>query len=367
MSKKIKKKVKFGYFLPALIFDEKKIDRRIEKFEKNLKKAKKEDKLKYNEIKKSLDSFYNLKNIANNNCIFDLRLLLNKANNNILNRSHEIDNKIIDIDIDTYNDDEKYVFFQMANNREDFITKKKVCGEKEPIILEDDEYIGEYVNILYSVQCKIIMLQKNKYSVSSKQLESFLTRMWCENFCKENNYNDKGVDNELPIKVILNQIMNTEKLKELEKCNTFESIKVACNSIALKEILKDSKPNKIFVDLEKILNKTHGYKCIFEIKVDVRKDKDKKLNEEEVINIIKSGYCVRDVNDINCDSKSDDGFDITTKYRDPNTNLQEALTWSTPFLTRIIEFEYDKREELSANSIYQKMLCCFELDKNSLK
>ncbi|WP_041607818.1 DUF6731 family protein [Halobacteroides halobius] len=51
-------------------------------------------------------------------------------------------------------------------------------NEGEPISLEDNEYIGEEVVGIYNAQENILMLQRNKHSLSPTGIEQYLNLLW---------------------------------------------------------------------------------------------------------------------------------------------------------------------------------------------
>lgn len=64
-------------------------------------------------------------------------------------------------------------FLRLRETNTPYIVKS---GEKaKDLRLDDDEYVGEGVSILYDNQAHVFMLQKNKFSVSSKLIESYLS------------------------------------------------------------------------------------------------------------------------------------------------------------------------------------------------
>ncbi|KKC28799.1 DUF6731 family protein [Caldanaerobacter subterraneus] len=54
----------------------------------------------------------------------------------------------------------------------------KVDQEAEPIELDDDEFIGEDVSMLYDPKLKIVMLQRNIHSLGPSGIEKYLNLLW---------------------------------------------------------------------------------------------------------------------------------------------------------------------------------------------
>ncbi|WP_102707384.1 DUF6731 family protein [Terribacillus saccharophilus] len=68
--------------------------------------------------------------------------------------------------------------FQLSKLRESNIpSKKRFHTIKEDILLDQDEFIGEFVSILYDNHLGAVALQSNLYGLSVKQTEIFLTNV----------------------------------------------------------------------------------------------------------------------------------------------------------------------------------------------
>lgn len=83
--------------------------------------------------------------------------------------------------------------------------------ESEPIDLEDDEYIGEEVSLLYDVDNNIFIIQRNRDSLSPTALEMFLRDIYV-------NYIGRPVSLELnPIlgQNTLRQILESEQIRKI--------------------------------------------------------------------------------------------------------------------------------------------------------
>lgn len=354
MSKKVTKYVRFGYYTASLNFDFNKIKRQIKRI--NTKIKDKSQKCCEEELKKQLNVYSELQERAyNHKGIVDLNLLLMCIKNNSVKLNHKIKNKLIDIDITTYIEDDETIFVEFANNREDSLDKKKLGGKRETIKLDDDEYIGEFIGILYYKKVNCVMIQYNKYSVSLNDLGIFLTHMWQENFYKELNI---MIDEEkifLPVMIELNPIMCSEKLNELKECTTFESIKINSTSIALRNLIENSEVNSPLFNLQKALEEFHGFRISFEIKANIKKDKDKKLNEDQIVNILKPYLKYKDSElENNDENKKMEMPNISTKFVNDD-DIKETLTWSAPILDRTISISFDKRSPITFQGLYKYM------------
>lgn len=72
-----------------------------------------------------------------------------------------------------------YWFLNFIRLRETNIpTTVKIDKESEPLVLDDDEYIGEEVNALYDEKLGILMLQRNRFSLGVEGIEKYLNLLW---------------------------------------------------------------------------------------------------------------------------------------------------------------------------------------------
>lgn len=95
-------------------------------------------------------------------------------------------NSIIDLgdvkaDIDTaqwFEDSDVWVFRFMKLREDNIPSIVKEKQEAKTIKLDDDEYIGEALHMLYDNSTGIAMVQVNRFSLGLKRLEEFLTKVW---------------------------------------------------------------------------------------------------------------------------------------------------------------------------------------------
>ena len=74
---------------------------------------------------------------------------------------------------------EKYWFINFERLRDTLIPKITSAdkGTRE-LSLEDDEFLAEDVNAIYDEKLGILMLQRNKYSLGSRGIESYINEVW---------------------------------------------------------------------------------------------------------------------------------------------------------------------------------------------
>ncbi len=78
-----------------------------------------------------------------------------------------------------YNDLHRYWILNFTRLRETNIpSKARIDQCAEAIELDDDEYIGEDINILYDGGLSTLMIQRNRHSLSIRGIESYINLVW---------------------------------------------------------------------------------------------------------------------------------------------------------------------------------------------
>ena len=100
---------------------------------------------------------------------------------NLLNATIDLGDTKANVDTVSWFEKSDVWVFKFMKLREDNIPViVKENQESKAIPLEDDEYIGEGLHMLYDNNTGIAMLQINRFSLGLKRLESFLTEVWKE-------------------------------------------------------------------------------------------------------------------------------------------------------------------------------------------
>ena len=239
---KVEKRPRFGYFHVKFWVDEKVLDKSMKKYKDSIEPINVEICSALTKLKEDVSSEKDL-----------FKLVLLELKNKNITGFQEVGGKKIDVDISTFRPnagDENHIYFQIANNRNDTIYKKKIGSEREMVNLEDDEYIGEYCNVFYHFEKRILLFQRNKYSVSVSQFTNFF-RLCISNYYQQNIPKEQRIF--LPIILELVPDLDEKMLDKIKRGNIgFEKIKI-CGDIA--KINCASKWNMPCIQsLEKIIN-----------------------------------------------------------------------------------------------------------------
>lgn len=128
-----------------------------------------------------------------------------------LKKSIKFGNTLARIECFNHSEEDDFWGIQLIKLRDTNIpTKVKENEASEPVELEDDEYLGEDITLLYEKCSSILMVQMNRFSLGITKLTEFL------------NYTN---DNE-NIKIYIDPITETDKLSKLKKRN-YKSIEIS--------------------------------------------------------------------------------------------------------------------------------------------
>ena len=108
--------------------------------------------------------------------VWDALKMFEYVLNKKINSNIDIGEINIEIEPNTLKIDNDFISFQLTKLRDNMLPAKKKKGNmKEDIVLEDDEFIGEFTSILYDKKNNIFMVQSNMHGVSIGQVEKYLT------------------------------------------------------------------------------------------------------------------------------------------------------------------------------------------------
>jgi hypothetical protein len=116
--------------------------------------------------------------------------------------------------------------FQIGKLRETNIPGKKRIGTpKEDLELQDDEYIGEFVTVVFDQTFCTVAVQSNLYSLNTNQVEIFLTEM-------RRRYKELiGEPDATPLNIELNPIIDTSKIESIGNADIFRKINIRGSNV----------------------------------------------------------------------------------------------------------------------------------------
>lgn len=157
-----------------------------------------------------------------------------------------------DIEPDSFifNDQYNIMSFQLSKLRDTNIPAKKKLGEiKEQILLEKDEYIGEFVSILYDASYYVAMVQSNLYGLSIKQIEHYLSDI------RFRYLNEIGESDEEPLMVKFRPLLDNDKINQALESEYYRKIKIRASDVMFDTVLNE---NSLLSDMSRYLAKSKG-------------------------------------------------------------------------------------------------------------
>jgi len=194
---------------------------------------------------------------------FDLRRWMSEINElSLESRARDYYQEEARLDDASFDDVNNYYFLQFVRLRETNIPNKaKVNSQSEPIELEDDEYIGEGVTALYDPSNNVIMLQRNRYSLSPTGIEKYLNLTWA------------GDE-----KIYLRPIINENIIEKIKKAEYYRKLKVR-----FADLPENSYKGSKFSAIKSIVNQIGKFDAVnAEVTITLGYERGISLNKEAV-------------------------------------------------------------------------------------
>lgn len=259
---------------------------------------------------------------------------------NAFDTSFPVGDEYAEIEPDSYiyNEQARLYSFQLSKLRETNIPSKKRLGEiKEDILLNNDEYIGEFISIIYDQAYHVAMIQSNLYGLSTKQIESYLSEM------RLIYLDEIGAPDEEPLLVRLTPIVDMSKVQGALEADYYRKIKIRGSDVTLDAVLNE---NSLLSEMRQTLMRSSGVSIELQISIG-RAERTSSLDGELIRETIR-------------------GFEeIVDEYRKPKIELTmleneeaeiEVVNLIEPRMTDRIPLEVEPRTTVAHEYLYQSML-----------
>lgn len=180
-----------------------------------------------------------------------------------------------EIEKDTLNYDQRrnIYSFQLSKLRESNIPSKKRFGEiKENILLEQDEYIGEFISFIYDNTYQAAIVQSNFYGLTVKQTEHVLTQL------RFRYLDTLGRTEQTPLVVKLAPIIDTSKVERVIRADYYKKIRIKGSDVMLDAALNE---HSLLGDTRRLLNESSGVNIDLTISLG-RSERTASLNSETI-------------------------------------------------------------------------------------
>lgn len=344
--KTINKNIRFNYFQSMLIVDEE-ILSKIVKTKTIIQKIKDKNKKKLTEKQMELlkqeeellekEKSYNEYKAS----VWNAKPMLEFFSLSKINTSIDIGGVIVEIEPESFTQlDNEIISFQLTKMRDNMLPAKKRIGKaKEEIMLTDDEYIGEFVSILYDCKYSVFMIQSNNYGLSVNQVQIYFTLLR-RKYIKEAKI--KGLIDELTCELRI--LVDPSKAEKVLEAKYFKKVRLKGSDFMLDSLL-DPENESLIGKTRRLIGEDRGIN--FEVVLSVNtSEKTESLDISEVEKL------VNEFNNIE-DKEKRPMVEITKKDND-DSNV-ELINLLNPRLTDIINFKILARTSVGHEFLFQKM------------
>lgn len=220
-------------------------------------------------------------------------------------------------------------YYQLTLERLDHIIPNvsKLLGESKQLDLEEDEYIGHQITVLYDDRKHTFMIQRNINSLSPNAVESFVNKLY-----KDKYGNDKHIEFSL--------IKDSRKQQEVHNAEEYRDIFVRVTKESSEELFKrliSSKNRDINIDY-------------FEFKIKAKKENDEYISKEIAKELIEEYEKSEDIEKLLVNAKINELDRVS---------LVDVLSQK---LKRQIEFTKNDRSELNTDEVFARMVDLYRND-----
>ncbi|MBM7634062.1 DUF6731 family protein [Geomicrobium sediminis] len=271
---------------------------------------------------------------------WDMQPLLNYfiQQREFFNPNVELGTEYSEIEKDSldYDDRRNIYTFQLSKLRETNIPSKKRFGEiKENILINRDEYIGEFNSFIYDNEYSSLVMQSNLYGLTVKQAEHVLTNL-------RFSYLDRiGETEQNPLVVKLNPLIDYSKVDRVTDADYYKKIKLRASDVLLNANQDDQ---TLLTDAARLLNQYSGVNI--EVAVSLgRAEKTASLDQENVREVINQYLQLQGERP---------HFEITSSYNEDTDN--ETINLIEPRMTDRISIEIQPRVTVGHQYLSDKFI-----------
>lgn len=166
--------------------------------------------------------------------------------------------------------------FQITKLRNTNLPPLKTIGiPREELNLEENQYLGEYITIVYDPTYYTVGVQSNIYSLNIPQVEDFFTQL------RARHKYVVGQPDRTPLKVALNPIVDPNKVANIREADIFRKITIKGSQTAAEALAEQNTLNEVSA----LMGQVHGVN--FELTFSIgHAARDVTLNNEVVQQII---------------------------------------------------------------------------------
>lgn len=239
--------------------------------------------------------------------------------------------------------------FQLSKLRETNIPAKKKFGEiKEDILLDQDEYIGEFNSIIYDNSVGALIMQSNFYGLTTKQAELVLTEL-------RFRYLDAiGQNEDNPLIVKLAPLIDRSKIDRIMQADYYKKIRIKGSDVMLDANLGD---DNLLCEARDMLMESAGVNIDISISLG-RAEKTASLDETTI-----RGALLPFVNLGDEDRKPQ--IEITALYNEESE--VETINLIEPRMTDRVSVDVEPRQTVGHEYLYQQFVAIYDIRRTDVR
>ncbi|PTJ26716.1 DUF6731 family protein [Staphylococcus simulans] len=196
----------------------------------------------------------------------------------------------------------------------------KVLGESKQLELEEDEYIGHQITVLYDDFHHVFMIQRNISSLSPSAVESFINTLFKDKY-KDSNH------------IEFSLILDNRKQRQIHNAEEYRDMTIRVSRESSKELFK-----RLISEENRELNIDY-----FEFKIKAKKNNNEYIARDIAQTLIEQYENNADIEKLTVKAKISD---------EDNVSLVDVLNQK---LLRQVEFTRNDRAELNTNEVFARM------------
>lgn len=240
----------------------------------------------------------------------------------------------IDTNAFKYDEGRKIYNMQIAKLRNSNIPdKKKVSAPRQNIPLDSNEFVSEFLTLFYDKKFSLSIVQINRNSLSSKELDIYLTQL--RSYVRR--LQGKGND-EFYIESRI--VPDDEKWNEVQRADYFRKFIVKGSQVNLDALVDGNSLRQV----SRAIGDIQGVNFKLEISLESHAPKDKTLDKDTLLNYIS------EINEI-----GDELHTEVAMKQDIDTSV-ELVNLASPKLTDYIKIEHDNRRNVGLEFLYNEFM-----------
>lgn len=227
--------------------------------------------------------------------------------------------------------------FQITKLRDQNLPPIKTIGiPREELNLAENQYLGEYITIVYDPTYHTVGVQSNIYSLNLNQIELFLTEI------RRRHKEAIGQVDPIPFTIELRPILNPNKVQEIRNAEVFRKITIKGSNYAAESLANQGTLNEV----SQLIGQINGLN--FELTLSIgNAARDISLDQEIIQEIIDS---FRNLDELEERPK----IEITGRLEE--NSKSEIVNLIEPRLTNRLKFELVGRQSLGHETIHNTFI-----------